>query len=162
VLEEAHGAVAEVEVAEAVAAGVVGDAVGIVGADIVEAEALGEELGELEDFGEEFGDGGLEVGIAGVRCHFGVVVADHGDAGGGGDDDSFGVLELVDEALEEGVGLGLVAGVVVHLAAAGLAWGEVDGVAEAFEDADDGLACGGEEGVVIAGDEERDAQGSLL
>jgi hypothetical protein len=46
----------------------------------------------------------------------------------------------------------------VHLAAAGLSGGEVDGVAEALEDADDGLPGGGEEGVVIAGDEEGDAQ----
>jgi hypothetical protein len=46
----------------------------------------------------------------------------------------------------------------VHLAAAGLSGGEVDGVSEALEDADDGLPGGGEEGVVIAGDEERDAQ----
>jgi len=44
VLEEAHGAVAEVEVAEAVAAGVVGDAVGVVGSYVFEAEAVGEEL----------------------------------------------------------------------------------------------------------------------
>ena len=158
VLEEAQGAVAEVEISEAVAAGVVGDAVGVEGSDVFEAEALGEELGELEDFGEEFGDGGLEGGVAGFEGHFGVVVAHHGDAGGGGDDDGFGVAELLDEALEEGEGFGLVAGVVVHLAAAGLGGVEVDGVAEALEDAHDGLAGAGEERVVIAGDEERDAQ----
>jgi hypothetical protein len=46
----------------------------------------------------------------------------------------------------------------VHLAAAGLAGGKVDGVAEALEDADDGLAGLGKQRVVIAGDEERDAQ----
>jgi hypothetical protein len=159
VLEEAKGAVAEVEIAEAVAAGVVGDAVGEEGTDVFEAEPFGEELGELEDFRKEFGDGGLEGGVAGFKGHFGVVVAHHGDAGGGGDDDGFGVAELLDEALEEGEGFGLVAGVVVHLTAAGLGGVEVDGVAEAFEDADDGLAGAGEEGVVIAGDEERDAQG---
>jgi hypothetical protein len=44
------------------------------------------------------------------------------------------------------------------LAAAGLAGGKVEGVAEALEDADNGLAGAGEERVVIAGDEERDAQ----
>jgi hypothetical protein len=63
-----------------------------------------------------------------------------------------------DEALQEGEGLALIAGVVVHLAAAGLAGREVDGVAEALEDAHDGLAGAGKERVVIAGDEERDAQ----
>jgi hypothetical protein len=40
-----------------------------------------------------------------------------------------------------------------------LAGGEFDGVAEAFEDADNGLAGAGKKRVVIAGDEERDAQG---
>jgi hypothetical protein len=162
VLEEAHGAVAKVKVAEAVAAGVVGDAMGVEGSDVFEAEAVGEELGKLVDLGEEVGDGGLKRGIVEMRCHLGVVVAHHADAGGRGDDDGFGVLELVDEPAKEGVGLGLVARVVVHLAAAGLAEGKFDRVAEAFEDADDGLAGAGKKRVVIAGDEERDAQGKSL
>jgi hypothetical protein len=50
----------------------------------------------------------------------------------------------------------------VHLSATGLAGGEVDGVAEALEHADDGLTRCGEQGVVVAGDEERDAQARLL
>jgi len=50
----------------------------------------------------------------------------------------------------------------VHLAAAGLGEGEVDGVAEALEDLRDGDAGLGKERVVIAGDEERDLQGELL
>jgi hypothetical protein len=50
----------------------------------------------------------------------------------------------------------------VHLAAAGLAGGKDDGVAEAFEDADDGFASLRKEGVVIAGDEERNSQTILL
>jgi hypothetical protein len=160
--EEAQGAVAKVKVAEAVAAGVVGDAMGVEGSDVFEAEAVGEELGKLVDLGEEVGDGGLKRGIVEMRCHLGVVVAHHADAGGRGDDDGFGVLELVDEPAKEGVGLGLVARVVVHLAAAGLAEGKFDRVAEAFEDADDGLAGAGKKRVVIAGDEERDAQGKSL
>lgn len=93
--------------------------------------------------------------------HFGVVITHHGDAGGGRNDDGLGVRELLHEALQEGHGFGLVAGVVVHLAAAGLAGGEVDGVAEALEDTDDGLAGAGEERVVIAGDKKRDTQGVL-
>ena len=50
----------------------------------------------------------------------------------------------------------------MHLAAAGLAGGEVDGVAESLKDAHDSLACSGEQGVVVAGDEERDAQENSL
>jgi hypothetical protein len=49
----------------------------------------------------------------------------------------------------------------VHLAAAGLGQREFDGVAEALEDLGDGDAGLREERVVIAGDEEGDAQGSL-
>ena len=57
-------AVAEVEIAQAVATGVVGDAMGEIGADVFEVEALGEELGEFEDAREEFGDGRFEAGVA--------------------------------------------------------------------------------------------------
>ena len=46
----------------------------------------------------------------------------------------------------------------MHLAAAGLAWGKDDGVAEALEYAHDGFAGLGEQGVVITGDEEGDLQ----
>jgi len=42
----------------------------------------------------------------------------------------------------------------VHLAAASLLGAELDFVAEAFENANDGFACLGEEGVVITGNEE--------
>jgi hypothetical protein len=50
----------------------------------------------------------------------------------------------------------------MHLATAGLAGGEVDDVAQALEHAHNSLACCWEQGVVVAGDEKRDAQeGSL-
>jgi hypothetical protein len=44
------------------------------------------------------------------------------------------------------------------LAATGLALREVDGVAEALDNADDRLSSLREQGVVIAGNEERDSQ----
>jgi hypothetical protein len=47
----------------------------------------------------------------------------------------------------------------VHLAAAGLAGREVNSMAQALKHANDGLSCGGKQGVVVTGDEERDAQG---
>jgi hypothetical protein len=127
-------------------------------ADVFEAEALGEELGELEDFGKESVDGGFEGWVVGFAGHLGVVVAHHGDAGRRGDDDGFGVAELVDEPLEEGESFGLVAGVVVHLAAAGLCKREVDRVTQAFQHARHRDACLRKQGVVIAGNKERDTQ----
>jgi len=153
-LEEVGGFGAEVERAEAVAGGVEGDGMGVEGADVGDAELVGEEFGELEDAGEDGGDLGLEDGVVELLGHFGVVIAHHGDTGGGGADDDFGVGEDLEELPEEGVGILAVAGIVVHLAATGLGGAEFDGVAEAFEDGNDGLAGLGKEGVVIAGDEE--------
>jgi hypothetical protein len=85
----------------------------------------------------------------------------HGNAAGGGYDDGFRGTELLDEAWEKRQGLLLVAGVVVHLAAAGLSRWKLDGVAQSFEHAHNGFTCFREEGVVITGDEEGNAQGRL-
>lgn len=156
--EETERAVAERKAAEAVATGVVGDAVGIVGSDVLEAEAAGEKFGELEDLGQEGFDVGGEARIVEGGGHFGVVISHHRDAGRGRDDDDLGGSELVDEALKEGEGLGLVASVPVHLTATGLAGGKVDGVAETLEDAHHGLTGLREQGVVVAGDEQRNSQ----
>jgi hypothetical protein len=136
----------------------VGDAVWEGGADVFDVETVDEQFRELKDAGEQ----GLYVGEEGRVVfrfsHHDVVLAHHGDAGGGGDADGFGVAEDIDEATDERDGLAVVAGVVVHLAAAGLGEGEVDGVAEALQEARDGDARLWEQGVVVAGDEESDAQ----
>jgi hypothetical protein len=50
----------------------------------------------------------------------------------------------------------------MHLTATGLASGEVDGVAEALEHANNSFARFREQRVVVASDEERDAQAKLL
>jgi hypothetical protein len=120
VAEEFDGGVADVEHAEGVAGGVIGDGVREGGADVFNAEAVDEELGELEDAGEEAVDFGEEGGIVLGFGHHDVVFAHHGDAGSGGDADGFGVAKPFDEAADEGHGFAVVAGVVVHLAAAGL------------------------------------------
>ena len=57
---------------------------------------------------------------------------------------------------------GLIAGVVVHLAAAGLGLTELDGVTEAFEYGYNCSACSWEERVIVASDEERDMHGINL
>ena len=158
-VEELDGSVADVEHTQGVAGRVIGDGVGEGGADVGGAEAVYEEFGELEDAREQSADFGEEGGIVFGFGHHHVVFAHHGDAGGGRDADGFGIAEDFDEAADEGDGFPVIAGVVVHLAAAGLGEGEVEGVAEAFEDARDGDTGLGEERVVIAGDEERDAQG---
>jgi hypothetical protein len=85
-----------------------------------------------------------------------VVLTDHGGAGGRGGDDVGGGLEDVEHAEGEGSGVVVAAGVVHRLAAAGLGGGEVDVVAEGFEDEDDGLTGAGVELVGETGDEEGD------
>jgi hypothetical protein len=56
----------------------------------------------------------------------------------------------------------MVAGVPVHLAAAGLLDWKVNSVAEALEYANYGLAGLGKESVVVTGDEQRHSQGEIL
>ena len=72
------------------------------------------------------------------------------------------MLELVNKALQEGRRLRLVASIVVHLAAAGLARRELDRMTKPLEDAHDRFSRLRKQRVVIAGDEKRDSQGSPL
>ena len=160
-LEELEGAVGDVEHAEGVAGGVIGDGVGEGGADVGDAKMVGEQFGELEDAGEQELNFLEEQCVVLVASDELVVLAHHGDAGGGRNADGFGVAEGADEVADERDGLSVVAGVVVHLSAACLGERELDGVAEAFEHAGDGDSRLGEEGVVVTGDEECDAQGDL-
>ena len=94
-----------------------------------------------------------------LASHSRIVLAHMRYTTGGRHNDDFGVAELLDEARQQRESLIPVACVDVHLAAAGLAGREVDGMAQALKDANNGLACGGKQGVVVAGDEQRDAQG---
>lgn len=71
-----------------------------------------------------------------------------------GGDDGVVASEDLGEAADHGQGLGAVAGAEVHLAAAGLALGELHGVAQAFQQFGHGAAGAGEHRVVEAGDEE--------
>ena len=70
-------------------------------------------------------------------------------------------MEIVEELFHQRKSFALIAAVVMHLAAAGLGLAELDGVAEPFEDADDGLPCFWKQSVVVAGDEERNTQTSM-
>jgi hypothetical protein len=143
-LQEAQRAIAERQAAEAMTTGVVGDAMREIGADVLEAEVFGEELGEFEHSGKKSFDVRSEAGIANLCCHPGVVIAHHGDAGRRRDDDDLGCPELVNEALEQGQSFRLVAGIPMHLATTGLAGREIDGMTEPLENTDYGYPCGWE------------------
>jgi hypothetical protein len=159
-LEEPERAISQLQTAKAVAARVIGDAMRVVGSYIFKSELLGEELGELPYAGEDAVDLFDKCLTASLGDdpprHHGIVIADHGDTGRGWDDDGFRVAKLIDKSGNEWKSLRLVAGVPVHLAAAGLPGRKVYSVTETLEHSDNGLACRWKERVVIAGDKERD------
>src|SRR4051812_24340598 len=137
----------------------VGDAMRVIGADVCHLKPLYQELGELEDSGGKLLDIGGEALVVREVGRHGVELAYHADAGARGRHDCLVVLEGLDETLDERYRLALVAGVEMHLAAAGLREGESYLYPEAFEDLDRCPAGLGKEGVVEAGDKERNAHG---
>src|SRR5919107_875244 len=141
----------------------VGDTVGVVGADVGDPELVYQELRELEDSGGELLDLMEELPIVRQLRGHRVEFADHADAGARGRDDGLVVLEDPYETPDQRYRLALVASVKVHLAAAGLIQWEVHLYTEAFKDLDGRLPRLREERVVKARDKERDAHvGCLL
>jgi hypothetical protein len=140
-----------------VATGVVSDAMGKVGAHVFNAEAVDEELAQFVNPGHERFKLLVEIFVTKLGNQSGVLIADHGDTGRGGDYDSLGILVEPDETLGLGEGLGAEAGVGVHLAATGLFGVKVQIHAQPFKQTDYGAASLRVEGVVVAGDEERSA-----
>src|SRR3712207_3038713 len=106
------------------------------GADVCNLELPDQELGELEDLGGEGLDPPCEFPIPRELGGHGVELAYHADAGVGGGDDGLVRQEDLDEAPHEGYRLALVAGVEVHLPAAGLGEGKLDFVPEPLEHLD--------------------------
>ena len=139
----------------------VGHLLSEVSANVCKTKVVHEKFGELEDAREKAAHIGEEGCVLLLFRDEFVVFAHHGDAGCGGNTDYFAVTEECDEAADDRHSFVVVAGVVVHLATAGLLHWEGDGVAEAFENMGDRDARLGEERVVVAGDEERDTQGGV-
>lgn len=131
--QQPERAVADAQHAQGVTGGVVGDAVREVRADVGDAEHVDEEFRQFVHRGrhllDRLGEGGVPV-LGGDRP---VVVAHHVGARPGGGDDGVVAREGLGEPAHHGQGLGAVAGVEVHLAAAGLPLRELHGVAEAFQ-----------------------------
>jgi len=123
----------------------------------LEAEHVGDELGELEDAWGGGADCFEQRGVTMLARDTLVLMADRAGAGAGGRDDVVEAGEGVDEPTNHGHGIAGEAGVDVHLPAAALRLGEHHLDAETFEQADRGLPGLGEHGVREAGDEESDA-----
>ena len=127
--------VADAQHAQRVAGGVVGDAVRVVGADVAHVEHVDEELREFVGARCDRLGAARQVLVAGAARDHRVLVAHRPDARPRRGDGivAAGVLEHLDVVADEVGGLDEVAGVDVHLAAAGLLRREDHLVTEALE-----------------------------
>ena len=130
--------------------------------DIGDTEFIYEQLGKFEDARDELVYFADQSFVARSLSHFGEVIADHRHARGGRHADGFGAAKRLDEMAHELASLGVIAGVEMHLAATGLGGAEFDGVAQALEHGDDSFARLGEQGVVVASDEQGDEHGRIF
>lgn len=135
----------------------IGDAVREIGAGIGAAEISCQELGEFEDAWQKRIQFAMQGGVIGLLRQVPVLLADHHGAGRGRDHHGFRIPEAGDKPAGEFQRLQPVAGIVVHLAAAGLLGTEFDRVPQSFEHGHGGLAGGGKQGVVETGDKQGDA-----
>ena len=166
--QEAVGAVADLGDTQRVAGRVVGDGVGEVGAHVLEAQNVGDELGEVVGVLSDALGLLREMLVAHVLGDDLLLVARCTGAGAGGDDDGVPLavehgLEGPDVVADNLCGVFEVAGVGVHLSAADLVFREDDLVAEALEQGDRRLGGLGEHDVCQASGEESDThRGSFL
>ena len=151
--EEADGTVANVQHTQRVARRMVGDGVREDGTYVLYTKMVYKEFRELEDAWQQRLYIGKELGVVGTGGDEFVVLAHHGDAGGGWHTNDFRVAKDLDKAADERYGFDVVAGVIVHLPAAGLRDRKVNGVAETFKQVCDSNSRLGKESVVVAGDE---------
>ena len=139
----------------AVATGVVGDAMGEVRAHILDAEPVDEKLAQFVDPGQQGGEVPAERLVSQLFDEPGVLVADHGHAGRGGNHDGLSVLIEADEALGLGKRFAAEACVGVHLPATGLFELEVEFDPQPLQQAHHRPACLRVKRVVIAGNKKR-------
>jgi hypothetical protein len=125
-------------------------------ADVLDAEPVDEQLGELEHARGQRGDRALEARVPRPGGEPRIAVAHHRHARRRRRHDDVVVAEDPHEAARERGRLVGVARVGVHLPAARLLVGEVDGVAEALEQGHHRLSGARRQRVVQARDEERD------
>ncbi len=131
-------------------------------ADVGHTKLVDQQLRELEDARQHVGNLALDVGAAGRCCHFRIVVANHRYAGRRRDADDLGVAKNAEEVQHHGQRFLLVAGVVVHLTATGLLSAKFNRVSQSLQHSHNGLPGGGEERVVVAGNEQRNPQTAPL
>ena len=145
------------------AGAVVGDVLGEVGAELLscvgDAEDVDQQLGELEGAGSNLLCLQSQCLIAAATCNHCLLVAQGADAGAGGGNSNVPVpgVESFNVVLDDFVAVIEVAGVDVHLGAAGLVRGEDNLVAQALKNFDGGACYAGVHAVNDARGEECNA-----
>ena len=155
------GPLAELQRANTVATGVVDDAMGECCAHILYTQLVDEELAQLVDPGHESREVLAEGFVSQLFEEAGILIADHGHAGGGGNNDGLRVLVEADKALGLGESFAAKAGVGVHLAATSLPGMEIERHAQTLKQPHHGAAGLRKERVVIASDKKRSTHGCL-
>ncbi len=145
----------DAQLAEGVAAVVIGDDAVEPGADILDTGHLEQEARKFPDSRLQPMDLGEQLGI--VLEDVRVVVRDHGRARAGGHDDVLAIAEHVEEMPGDSARFIRVAGVEGGLAAAGLGRGEIDLITEVLQHLRDGDADLREGLIDDAGDKQGDA-----
>ena len=125
--------------------------------NIGHAEFVDEELGKFVDPRQQRLNIGDKCMVAGGNRSFFIMLANHRHARGRWNANCLGIAKDFDEVANDRDGFAMIAGIPMHLAAAGLVGREIDRVAEALEHADYCLACLRKQGVVVAGNEQRHA-----
>ncbi len=145
-----------------VAGRMIGDPMGVIRPDVLDAQLVDQELGQLEDLRRDRErPHRASFGSPASSAAWGYMWRTIPTHEAEGRDDDLGRLEDLDEPADQRDRLALKAGVVVHLAAAGLVHRELDRVPEPLEQADHGPAGLGEDRVVEAGDEQGNPHASL-
>ena len=161
--EEPLRSVADAETSHRVAGRVERDRLRKDGPDVRDPEDVDEELRELVDVRRQRGDPvrqpRLTTLVGGSRGHRWMLAADHRRTGRRRCHDGVVALEGVREPADQRDALVAIARIEVHLTAAGLTVGEPDVLTEPAQESDHGTAHVGEQQVVEAGDEDRDAHG---
>ena len=157
VSQQANWNVAQVQIAQRMTAGVIGDAMRVDCADILDPKAMHQQFGELVHARQQRCHFGLKSLIAGRQRDFFVMFPHHGDAGRRRNADYLAVTENFDESAHQRQRFRLIARVVMHLSAAGLRVRKFDGVPEPLQHSHHGNAYLWKQCVVVARDKQSDS-----
>jgi len=141
------------QTAQGVATGMVCYAVRIRCADIFYSKTMHQQLGKFIDAGQQSYHFREKVGVFRDPGDLLIVFPHHGHARGRGYANNFTIPKDLNKAAHKRKGLHLIAGVVVHLPAAGLAGRKLDRMSQPFQHLHHGLTRLRKQSVVIAGNE---------